>query len=386
MELNLNILFLPLLGGYLLYCTFHGTQYIAGRRPKGVLIFWCAVFGLILLAVARLLTMLAELSIDGGIPIGDEVVDFALPPLLNLVLVGLLLHAVTAKVSNKRLLSGPLLPKSIIGSVAALFVVLLLALLVPVSNSLANEVGGTGRLMRLIWLLAAILLLVASFRWARAVSLPFAVIVLRAALVLTGFTAVVGVAFQHIAGVKQCWLYFAQPMGHEVEPEAIGMALLACALGPFLAVGMNFLYPRSVAASRHFESDWINGLEDLIYTAAKKGSMLMLTLTDRKVYIGHVEWVPPHPEAKDAFIQIVPYFSGYRSSKTHELRLVTFYSSLYTTLARPQIERFRKVLPTARIISAAEFDPAHYATFIASRPQQAKKKIRGLEEDELQGG
>ena len=149
---------------------------------------------------------------------------------------------------------------------------------------------------------------------------------------------------------------------------------------------MNFLYPRNVAASRHFESDWINGLEDLIYTAAQKGSMLMLTLTDRKVYIGHVEWVPPHPEAKDAFIQIVPYFSGYRSSKTHELRLVTFYSSLYTALAKPQIERFRKVLPTARIISAAEFDPAHYSTFIATRQQQAKKKVRALEEDELQGG
>jgi hypothetical protein len=385
-ELNLNVLFLPLLGGYLLYCTFHGTQYIAGRRPKGVLMFWCAVFGLMLLTVARLLTMLAEWSIDEKIPIGEEVVEFALPPLLYLVLVGLLLHAVTEKVNNGRLLSRPLLWKSIIGSMAALFIIFILVLLTPVANSLANEVGGTERLMRSSWLLIAIALLVISFKLARAVSLPFAVILLRAALVLVGFTAVVGIAFQYIAGVKQCWLYFSKPLGHEIEPEAIGMALLACALGPFLAVGMNFLYPRSVAASRHFESDWINGLEDLIYTAAKKGSMLMLTLTDRKVYIGHVEWVPPHPEAKDAFIQIVPYFSGYRSSKTHELRLVTFYSSLYTTLARPQIERFRKVLPTARIISAAEFDPAHYATFVASRSQRANKGIRALEEDELQGG
>lgn len=91
MELELNALFLPLLGGFLFYYSFHGTQYIAGRRPGAVLLFWCASIGLMLLLLARLIMMSAQWSSDNESPIGSEILGFTAPPLLLSGLVGLVL-------------------------------------------------------------------------------------------------------------------------------------------------------------------------------------------------------------------------------------------------------------------------------------------------------
>jgi hypothetical protein len=72
--------------------------------------------------------------------------------------------------------------------------------------------------------------------------------------------------------------------------------------GPFSRCASTSSFPRAVAASRHFRSQWASGLEDLIYSANRRSRFVMLTLANRKVYVGLINWVAPHPEAKDAYI------------------------------------------------------------------------------------
>src|SRR5713226_1985655 len=93
--MEFNALFLPLLGGGLFYFTFNGTQYVANRRPRSVLLFWCASVGLLLLLLARLMTMAAEWTFEHRSDIGLELLAIAVPPFLLAGLVGLVLFAVT---------------------------------------------------------------------------------------------------------------------------------------------------------------------------------------------------------------------------------------------------------------------------------------------------
>lgn len=58
--MELNILLLPLLGGYAFYLKFNGTAYHAARCSSQRLIFSSAIFGLVLLLIARLIFVLAE--------------------------------------------------------------------------------------------------------------------------------------------------------------------------------------------------------------------------------------------------------------------------------------------------------------------------------------
>ena len=89
MELELNELFLPLLGGFLFYYSFHGTQYVASHRPRSVLLFWSAAIGLALLLLARLLTMTADMPKEMHETFASMLVSITLPPILTLGIIGI---------------------------------------------------------------------------------------------------------------------------------------------------------------------------------------------------------------------------------------------------------------------------------------------------------
>jgi len=56
-ELNLNLLFLPLLGGYIFYSKWHATKFYAARCTGERILFHAAAFGLLFLVLARVFVM-----------------------------------------------------------------------------------------------------------------------------------------------------------------------------------------------------------------------------------------------------------------------------------------------------------------------------------------
>lgn len=257
--------------------------------------------------------------------------------------------------------------KSLIAIAITALAIWYLCVLVKGVGTLANQLERREGHILIAWGFGIAAAFSVAINWARVIRIPLGASIFRASLFFLGVTEMVVLALVQASAIKSFWTNLTLPLGPDSKPEAIGAAFLACALGPTVALGLNLLLPSGVAASRHFQSQWINGLEDLIYSAADRGQLVMLTLINRKVYIGHIKWAPPHPEARDAYVQIVPYFSGYRTPGSHELKLVTSYGDVYKNKTRSETERFRKVIPIAKILSAGEFDIDHYETFATAQ-------------------
>lgn len=101
-------------------------------------------------------------------------------------------------------------------------------------------------------------------------------------------------------------------------------------------------------------------LRILLHRAQRSEQQVMLTLTNRKMYVGSVFIAPPL--RKPSHVVIFPTASGYRDEATLEVRWVTDYADAYQTAqdsARsPRIppDHFQLVIPLDAILSATYFD------------------------------
>lgn len=89
------------------------------------------------------------------------------------------------------------------------------------------------------------------------------------------------------------------------------------------------------------------------------GFYLMLTMEDRKVYVGRVIGLgePNETEGMDQEIVITPYASGYRDEATLSLKLTGKYTEV--------TEDVSLVLRQDKIISATQFSEALYDEFLS---------------------
>lgn len=92
--MQLNVLLLPLLGGFLFLSIFRRTAYFIARQTAAALSFWLAVAGLTLLILARLAVMLCQHALAKPSAVAVPLLNILLTPLLGLVDVGVLLHAI----------------------------------------------------------------------------------------------------------------------------------------------------------------------------------------------------------------------------------------------------------------------------------------------------
>jgi hypothetical protein len=88
---------------------------------------------------------------------------------------------------------------------------------------------------------------------------------------------------------------------------------------------------------------------------------LMLTMKDRKVYVGFLEKTPSLSAGAFTHISLVVLRSGYREKDTLRVSLTDDYSSVFSNTVSP-LPPF-KVLPVQDISSASLFDPAVFAAF-----------------------
>lgn len=104
------------------------------------------------------------------------------------------------------------------------------------------------------------------------------------------------------------------------------------------------------------EEDMIEvGSESLVEPA-----LVMLTLRDRKVYVGWVEWLPPMRAGTSAFLQIYPKWSGYRDSDDLSVQATSTYKDIVPADGEMPL---LKVIPVGDIASASLYDDSAFLQF-----------------------
>ncbi|MFA7351159.1 MAG: hypothetical protein WC009_10380 [Methylotenera sp.] len=98
-------------------------------------------------------------------------------------------------------------------------------------------------------------------------------------------------------------------------------------------------------------------LDKLLYTSMQTGKALMVSLDDRKVYVGCIASMgePNESEGADQEINFIPQISGYRDKDTLKVIFTTHYSEIQ--------KEFSLVIKQERIISATIFDLSIYNQF-----------------------
>lgn len=118
-------------------------------------------------------------------------------------------------------------------------------------------------------------------------------------------------------------------------------------------------------------------LFDLLQRAASAASPVMLSMRDRKVYVGLV-LRPPGPG--NLYMRMIPTVSGYRMQRTMRVRFTTYYPSVYVDPPeRERIEKLEVILPVAEIVSARLFDDETYAKYFAVKSSETVPAARNRE-------
>lgn len=149
----------------------------------------------------------------------------------------------------------------------------------------------------------------------------------------------------------------------------IGALFLAVVAGWLFARVVNARIPSEEGVRRAVES-YGGELLILLHNAARTGTPVSLTMSNRKVYVGFIRATPtlryPHT-------RILPTMSGYRHESTLKVHWETIYWSVYESLEKRRKkgeivigkEAFGIVLPIDQICSANIFDEGTYSAYFS---------------------
>jgi hypothetical protein len=143
-----------------------------------------------------------------------------------------------------------------------------------------------------------------------------------------------------------------------------GTAFITLALGPLLAWLVNLSIDEVRAKDLAIDQAedallalFVNGVDD--------DSALLLTLDNRKVYVGFVT-ESPNLEKENRYLVLLPVVSGYRNNDDLTVTFTTDYISLWRGGNVPP-ESFLTVIPVKAIKMASVFDLAIYDRHFARR-------------------
>lgn len=157
-----------------------------------------------------------------------------------------------------------------------------------------------------------------------------------------------------VSYVRERWSLFFNPFG----VPALSIYVGAFLLGPLLALIVNRFYGAGKASTRAIKR-YGDEREKLFFQAMQDGSLVLVSMEDRKVYIGWPVYSPDlRRDTKD--FRLLPVLSGYRDEQTLELRVTTQYLDAYDQVragALPGLKAadFETVLPMEKVISANLF-------------------------------
>lgn len=359
--MELNVLLLPLLGGFLFLKIFYRSSYFIASQSASTFSFWLATAGLALLAIARLAIMACQYATRGPEAVAIPVLGILVVPLLGQMAFALLLFGLVEFIRWRRGLKVRIDWRAPVGTV-------LFALTIGTMFALWREFPSVlpklfGIPIQAVWALFWSALIYSWTNWARRIRISLNSILLRGALLSLLYALILGVVAFYPDTTKQLWLEFSAPTIKQIASDELGTSILAVVIGPLFAITLNLVYPLAAVQSHLFTNRATNSLERLFYRITRRGKMVMLTVGDGKVYCGYIDWIPGNPGATEAFLEILPVFSGYRETESKRVRLPVSYAHFYKTLPSTEWVQFKKVLPIASIAAAGEFDPEHFDTF-----------------------
>jgi len=158
-------------------------------------------------------------------------------------------------------------------------------------------------------------------------------------------------------GIQDRWFVVCPPIDYPYSGTAFGAFLVAVALPELLnllpsplARMRNLEYAKSAAVNLHGDA-----LDRLLFRATKEGQPVVITLENRKVYIGFVADAP-NLEREGRYLGLLPVTSGYRDSETLAFKRTTNSSFLIDSEGGQETV----VIPVGDIKIAELFDfPAH---------------------------
>jgi hypothetical protein len=368
--MQLNLLFLPLLGGFVFYVKWNVTRYQAARCLGQRLLFTSAAFGLLLLIVARLVVIGTSAVLD----IQAQAIN-----LMSYLLLGTLATVVTALVWIAYEASRePELREELGTEKPAAGVLIAAATAVEFWLVLSRIQGSADALLTTLLVVrySSLMIFLAAggtlaLRWTFKKYGEELFIRFREGAVLLRVSLLILLALQ----VLQIVLYTADIAdelwrGFSPYPDS-GTAFLACMIGVIAWKALNLLFPYQVANAKLHRDKRTNSLERLLYFAALEPSLIQLTLRDGKVYVGWIVDLPPDPASSDAYLNFLPSASGYRDGKTKKVTFTTSYVEIYESEEVDAEEEFTKVIPISNIESAGRFREDVYLRFQKAGPQAA---------------
>jgi hypothetical protein len=370
LEPAINLLFLPLLGGYLFLYFFHVTRPFTERLTGSRLVFHTATAGLLLLVAARLVTILADVFPDNGLPV--ETLLWGVVPGLTLGLLIVLGRLTWIQIAKDPSFKGYKL--------RALSGVLLFGVIGAAGTKVATmhpQIPDGSALWAVAWCAVTFGVAYRYWRWLRTYMLeyPFASIAVRIVLLalILSLSLIVGGAHGDYAAAL--WERFS-------TIDRSGTPFLALAIGVVLPWALNALVPYQASVASLHRQGRSGSLERLLFNASISQLLVQITLEDHKVYVGYVRHLPPNSSLQDAYVELLPSYSGYRDPTTHEVKFTTFYEEIFQEFLdddERDLGDFYKVLPVRRIVSATMFDPDVYLRF--NDPDEPDVPAAGPAED-----
>ncbi|HEY4749700.1 MAG TPA: hypothetical protein VIH60_04870 [Steroidobacteraceae bacterium] len=356
--MELNLLFLPLLGGYLFYTRCYLTAYQARRCDGHRLIFHAAAIGLLFLLLARLIVTTSNVYL----------LDHNNRSIVTLGVVYLIIGSIlSVGFAFAWMLVTNVITKrtgSIHGASRFALGMLIATVLGVAAAELVQQIPNGTRKALLYSALATLAIggpwYVVSHRIAKLTSgrnfrVPAAGLLLRLSLLtlIAAFIALYSVA--KLDEINAFWVKLS-PFS---DSATAGLAFALAVVGGWI---LNLLLPPEVAIEQVHRNNQSNPLERLFYELAVEQKLVQITLSEGKVYVGWIEWLALSPQALGTYMQILPLVSGYRDPMTKKFKITTYYKEFYT---RKDFEPrdYVKVIPVATIVSAGAFREDVYADF-----------------------
>lgn len=371
----LNLLVLPLLGGYIFYTRFHQTSFAAKRAEGQRLFYSSGVVGVILLIAAHGSSELL-LAAHRNSAIFATILSLSLIcTAASAFVTGLLLLMFCGKNDLKEIEGALPFPAHTSGFILAAFAVML-CIFNYRSQSSAFLPGVFATSLALF---AGVVL---ATKWVINTSrLHYSTVVARVALTILSLFA--GLFFALIYGpwLAKHWSSFS-------TIQYSGTALLAMALGAFAWMPANVFISKRWAWRRTHLRGETSGLENLLFQAFLELALFQITLKDGKVYVGFLLDMPaPQARLVGSCIEFVPVKSGYRKHTTKAVVTTTNYANVLakigkesgketggtTALMDPGVASMTKVVPIAEIVVAGRFNE-NFSDRDFSVPRRPRKK------------
>lgn len=372
----LNVVVLPLLGGYIFYSKFHLTSFAAARAEGQRLIYSSSVIGVILLVAARLIDLFLDATQAkeplrlASYSVGHSCV-VAGCWVAAIVLLTFCRPADLREVPKAK-------PRLAIASG------LLLAGSASVLLKLEEGLTITYLAWHAVYICALMTGLVFAAKWVIETSrLHYSTVLAR--LSLLWVAAWSGYMLVLIYGPQ-----LAQLWPKVTTIEYAGTALLACGIGAIAWAPFNVVLTEKWAWRRAHQGGQTSGLEHLLFEAFSRAALVQITLKDGKVYVGFLVDMPaPKARADGSFIEFVPVKSGYRRQTTKAVVTTTNYAHVLAKMTEEskQTENGRaalnstlvwmtKVVPVSEVLVAGmyseQYTNADFA--LAKAPKKPRKR------------